>query len=59
MFNGRESYKTPFKSLPKEPLKPKTETLEPVIYEEVEPPAAERMLRKMRSKITGKGLKEL
>ena len=58
MFNGEEDYKVPY--MTGGGLKEtKTETPEPINIVEVEPPSAERMLKLMRKKITGRGLKEL
>ena len=59
MFNGEEDYYKGSYFTRKEALEPKTETIEPIHNVEVEPPSAEKMLRLMRKKITGKGLKEL
>ena len=55
MFNGEEDYKVPYMTgggL-------KETTPEPINIVDVEPPSAERMLKLMRKKITGRGLKEL
>ena len=59
MFNGDEDYKRVSYMSGNGIKETKTETPEPVNIVDVEPPSAEKMLRLMRKKITGKGLKEL
>lgn len=67
MFNGEEDYKTSYtfgsgvlnKPVPEPKPEVKGEPVEPVYKGSVKPPSAESMLKKMRQKIKGKGLKEI